>query len=95
MEDDALAAALLRNVGSLANKTFGGVQATALVVPNAWEESQIATLARAGAAGLDEVYPERGALLVFPHRQPHAGRPTCASDPPKLIARGELLFVDE
>merc|ERR1719421_2371271 len=53
MEDDALAAALLRNVGSLANKTFGGVQATALVVPNAWEESQIATLARAAAAGLD------------------------------------------
>merc|ERR1711965_400938 len=51
--DDALAAALLRNVGSLANKTFGGVQATALVVPNAWEESQIATLARAAAAGLD------------------------------------------
>ena len=44
---------------------------------------------------LDEVYPERGALLVFPHRQPHAGRPTCAADPPKLIARGELLFVDE
>merc|ERR1719421_2700603 len=53
MEDDALAAALLRNVGSLANKTFGGVQATALVVPNAWEEAQIATLARAAAAGLD------------------------------------------
>ena len=53
MEDDALAASLLRNVGSLANKTFGGVQATALVVPNAWEESQIATLARAAAAGLD------------------------------------------
>jgi molecular chaperone DnaK (HSP70) len=51
--DDALAAALLRNVGSLATKTFGGVQATALVVPNAWEESQIATLARAAAAGLD------------------------------------------
>merc|ERR1719421_2207551 len=51
--DDALAAALLRNVGSLANKTFGAVQATALVVPNAWEESQIATLARAAAAGLD------------------------------------------
>ena len=50
---------------------------------------------RAGAAVLDEVYPERGALLVFPHRQPHAGRPTCAADPPKLIARGELLFVDE
>ena len=44
---------------------------------------------------LDEVYPERGALLVFPHRQPHAGRPTRAADPPKLIARGELLFVDE
>ena len=42
----------------------------------------------------DEVYPERGALLVFPHRQPHAGRPTVAADPPKLIARGELLFVD-
>ena len=51
--DDALAAALLRNVGALAHKTFGGVQATALVVPNAWEESQIATLARAAAAGLD------------------------------------------
>ena len=50
---------------------------------------------RAGAAVLDEVLPERGALLVFPHRQPHAGRPTCAADPPKLIARGELLFVDE
>ena len=50
---------------------------------------------RAGAAVLDEVYPERGALLVFPHRQPHAGRPTRAADPPKLIARGELLFVDE
>lgn len=44
---------------------------------------------------LDEVYPEGGALLVFPHRQPHAGCPTCATDPKKLIARGELLFVED
>ena len=42
---------------------------------------------------LDVVFPEVGKLLVFPHRQPHAGRPTSPEDPPKLIARGELLMV--
>ena len=46
------------------------------------------------SSAIDVVSPERGALLVFPHRTPHAGQPTSPLDPAtKLIARGELLML--
>ena len=39
---------------------------------------------------LDGVRPVRRRLFVFPHRHPHAGRPT--GETTKRIARGELFF---
>ena len=46
------------------------------------------------SSATDIVYPRRGSLCVFPHRTPHAGRPTREGAPSKLIARGELLFLE-
>lgn len=47
----------------------------------------------ATAAVTETVLPQRGSLLVFPHRAPHAGLPLASGDA-KLIARGELTFLD-
>ena len=43
-------------------------------------------------ATLARVAPRRGRLLVMPHACPHAAAPTEGSDP-KVVLRGELLFV--
>ena len=39
-----------------------------------------------------DVKPRRGRLLLFPHLQPHEGRPTI--DCPKIFLRGEM-YIDE